>query len=256
MTDNLDAFQALLAKMRGEFLAELPERCDSLDDLIVRLEKAPTDRDIFDELFRGVHSLKGSGGTHGLSIITTICHQLENLLTDTDSDPKLDFNAAFATRALAYLDLLRQVEQVAQDKNPNYGEIDADMEKLRQVGLQSRKTGLIVESSPAMAGFYKQVLETLPVQLSLVDNGMTALGRLLHENFDFVIVGREIKELNGIALMAAVRASQSHNNDIPAILVSSKIDAVPDHAAFNAKILRDQNLPVNLLTAARKILAT
>jgi hypothetical protein len=64
---------------------------------------------------------------------------------------------------------------VAQEQNPNYADIEASLEKLRQVGLQSRKTGLIVESSATMAGFYKQILESLPAQLSLVDNGMTAL---------------------------------------------------------------------------------
>ncbi len=252
-TANMDAFQVLLAKMRGEFLTELPERCGSLDDLIMALEKSPDNREVFNELFRGVHSLKGSGGTHGLSIITTICHQLENLLTDTDV--KRNFNTAFATRALAYLDLLRRVETIAQEPNPNYGIIEADLENLRQAGLQSRKTGLIVESSPTMAGFYKQVLETLPVQLSLVDNGMTALGRLLHEHFDFVIVGREIKELNGIALMVAVRAAHTHNQDIPAILVSSKLDAIPDHAGFSATLMRDQNLANNLIVAIKAVMS-
>jgi CheY-like chemotaxis protein len=248
----MEAFQALLARMRNEFLGELPERCDSLDELILTLEKSPDDRDAFDELYRGVHSLKGSGGTHGLSIITTICHQLENLLTDTDASR--GFNAAFANRALAYMDLLRRVESVARLDKPNFKVIEDDLEALRQSGLQSRKTGLIVESSPSMAGFYKQVLDTLPLQLSMVDNGLTALGRLLHEHFDFVIVGREIKDLNGIALMAALRASQAHNQNIPAILVSSKPDAVPDYTNFSATLSRDRHLADNLLAAVQAVL--
>jgi len=76
MTTNMEAFQALLEGMRADFLAELPERCDSFDESILALEKSPDDREAFNELYRGVHSLKGSGGTHGLSIITTLCHQL------------------------------------------------------------------------------------------------------------------------------------------------------------------------------------
>lgn len=253
MTANLEAFQALLAKMRNEFLGELPERCDRLDELILTLEKSPDNRDAFDELYRGAHSLKGSGGTHGLSIITTLCHQLENHLTETDA--KHGFGAAFASRALAYVDLLRQVESIAQQSNPNYSAIEADLEALRQEGLQSRKTGLIAESSAMMAALYQQALGEMPLQLTLVDNGLAALERLLHEHYDFVIVGREVRELNGIAMIVALRSSQVHNQNIPAILVSSKLGSVPDHAGFSATIARDKNLADNLVAAVQAMVS-
>ncbi len=106
MAANMEFFQALLAKMRAEFIGELPERCNNLDDLILTLEKFPQDSDAFDALYRGVHSLKGSGGTHDLSIITTICHQFENLLTEAASEK--DFGASFASRALDFVDWLRK----------------------------------------------------------------------------------------------------------------------------------------------------
>ncbi len=252
MTTNMNAFQALLKGMREDFLAELPERCDSCDELILALERTPDDREAFNELYRGVHSLKGSGGTHGLSIITSLCHQLENLLSDADA--KEDFGAAFASRALAYVDLLRQVETVAKQGKPDYSTIEAELETLRQLTLQRRKAGLIAESSTVMAGLCQKALEALPLQLTVASDGMTALAQLLHEPFDFVIVGRELKELNGIALMAALQAAQARNKNIPAILVSSKRDAVPDHVRFSATLSRDQKLAVNLVAAVRAVL--
>lgn len=252
MSADLDAFQALLAKMRNEFLGELPERCDRLDELILLLEKYPDTRDAFNELFRGVHSLKGSGGTHGLSIITTICHQLENHLTEADTNARFDQD--FANRALAYVDLLRRVELLAQHNNPNYAALESDLEALRQSVLQNRKNGLVVESSPMMSTVYRQILASLPVQLTHVDNGMIALERLLHEHFDFVIVAREVPELNGIALLLALRASQTANQQIPAILLSSKLDAISEHAGFTATISRDTHLSVNLLAAVNVLL--
>lgn len=252
MNTNLEAFQALLARMREEFLAELPERCNRLDALTLILEKSPDERDAFDELFRGVHSLKGSGGTHGLSIITTICHQLENLLTETDA--KHGFGSAFATLSLAYIDLLRRVEESARQSNPNFAAIESALDALRQSGLQSRKSGLIAESSPMMAAMYQQLLAGFPVQLTLVENGLTALERLLHEHYDFVIVGRELKELNGIAMIVALRSSQVRNQNIPAILVSSKQGSIPDHAGFSATISRDQNLADNLVATVSRVL--
>lgn len=252
MIAKMEAFQALLESMREEFLCELPERCDACDDLILTLERTPGDREAFNELYRGVHSLKGSGGTHGLPIITTLCHQLENLLSETDA--KRGFDAAFATRALAYVDLLRQVGTAAHQDKPDYSAIEAGLESLRQLTLQRRKAGLIAESSMVMAGLYQKALEALPLQLTVVDNGLTALGRLLHEPFDFVIVGGELKDLNGMALMTAVRAAQARNQSIPAILVSSKRDTIPEYARFSASISRDQDLAGNLVAAVRAVL--
>jgi len=87
-----------------------------------------------------------------------------------------------------------------------------------------------------MTGLYQKALEVLPLQLTVVDDGLTALARLLHEPFDFVIVGRELKEFNGMALMVAVRAAEARNQNIPAILVSSKRGSIPDQARFSAPL--------------------
>lgn len=254
MNASLTAFQILLDNMRQEFIDGLPERCHSLEELILALEEAaPNNREIFNELYRSVHSLKGSGGTHGMSIITTLCHQLENALTEVESQQ--DFGKQFASGALAYVDLLRQVIVQARLDRPDYSGIECDLEMLHRSGLQSRKAGLIAESSSAMAGFYQQALTVLPVQLTVVDNGLTALERLLHESFDFVIVGRELKELNGIALIAALRASQGRNHRIPALLLTSRGNSLPDQAHFNAVISRDQKQAENLVAAVRQVLA-
>ncbi|MDP2441392.1 MAG: Hpt domain-containing protein [Rhodoferax sp.] len=252
MTANMDTFHALLEEMRLAFLSELPERCDRFEALILSLETSPDVRDAFNELYRGVHSLKGSGGTHGLSIITTLCQQMEDLLSETHAQQ--GFGTAFATRALAYVDLMRRVETVAQQDKPDYSDIETGLERLRQLTLQRRKSGLIAESSTVMTGLYQKTLEALPLQLTVVGDGLTALARLLHEPFDFVIVGRELRVLNGMALMAALRATETRNQHIPAILVSSKRGEVLDHARFSAALSRDQTLATNLVAAVRAVL--
>lgn len=252
MTAKMEEFQALLAQMRQDFISELPERCNTFDDLILKLEKQAPDQEIFNELFRGVHSLKGSGGTHGLNIITSICHQLENLLTETNIHKA--FDALFVSAALAYVDLLRKVETEAERSNPNYAAIESALEKLRVSSLKSRKSVLIVDSSRLMTDMYCQALETLPLKFTVEESGLRALTMLLHEPFDLAIVGRELKELNGIGVMAALQVAQSRNHELPAILISSKTGAVPSHVKFTASILRDRHMANNLVKAVREIL--
>lgn len=242
-------FQALLATLRNDFLDALPDRCDQIEALILALEKN-WDTAHFEDLFRHVHSLKGSGGTHGLGIITAICHHLENLLTEAQASRH--FSRTNTVRTLACTDLLRQVETEARQNRPAYTTIETELDRLRELSRASRKAGLIAESSAALCRFYEQVLEALPVQLRIADNGLSALERLLREPFDFIIVGRELRELNGIALIAALRASQTRNHTIPAILVTSRPDGVPAHAGINAIILRDTKQADNLRTAVEQ----
>lgn len=235
--------QSMLAALRADFLDAVPERCDQLEALILAIEKN-WDQDKFEALFRHVHSLKGSGGTHGLGIISAICHHLENLLTEIQ--PSHQLTRASAVRALACADLLRQAEAEARQAKPSFTAIETELDRLRQQSLASRKAGLIAESSAAMSHFYQQVLSPLPVQLRIADNGLTALEHLLREPFDFVIVGRELRELNGVALISALRASQTRNQSIRAFLVTSRPDGIPAHAGFNAIILRDQHQATQL----------
>lgn len=252
MSINIENFQYLLREMRMGFLDDFQGRCDGMEASILTLEKADDPRELFNELFREVHSLKGSGGTHGLGMITSVCHQLEDFLTD--SALRNDFGEAFAARALQYVDLLRRIEPLARTDKPDYSGIEADLEKLRQKVTLSRKTGLVAESSPMMSRIYQGALSELPVQLTVVSNGLVALERLVRQPFDFVIIGRELTDLNGVSLASALRMSGSRNAHIPIVLVTSGKGDVADCARINAVLLKDQNLPETLAAEVGKVL--
>jgi chemotaxis protein histidine kinase CheA len=243
MSAGTEDFQYLLQGMRAAFLDDLQERCDQCDNLLLTLEKNPDDRVLFDELFRTVHSLKGSGGTHGLHIITSVCHQLEGCLAEMSA--KGDFSRLLE-RALKYVDLLRRVEAPGRMENPDYTGIEAEMEALRQSALQNRKSCLVAESSAMMARVYQTVLADRSIQFVMVSDGLEALSRLLRESFDFAIIGRELKDLNGIAVIAALRASQCKNQNLPVIFVSSNLDNIPDHAHINAVLPKNNRLSSTL----------
>jgi CheY-like chemotaxis protein len=57
--------------------------------------------------------------------------------------------------------------------------------------------------------------------LSIAYDGYLALGRLLRENFDFLITTNETQGMNGIALIAAVRLSRTINKSIPSLVITS-----------------------------------
>ncbi|MDH5542523.1 MAG: chemotaxis protein CheA [Nitrospinota bacterium] len=65
-----------------EYLAEVFESLDGLDEKFVQLEKNPGEVKIVDSIFRPVHSIKGSSAFFGLLHIQSFSHKLENLLDD------------------------------------------------------------------------------------------------------------------------------------------------------------------------------
>lgn len=249
--DKQAAFQALLNGLRNDFLSQLSERCDSMEALILRLSTEPDDREVFNALYREIHSLKGAGGTHGMPVITTVCHQLENVLCEADA--RHLFGAVFTTHTLAFVDLLREIEQEARQLTPDYSTIETALQVLRKQSLQQRKSVMIADPSPTMAGLYRHLLADLPLHVTIAEAGLPALERLMLEPFDLAIIGREMKNLNGIALVKALRESGSPNRDISVVLITTNQDGIPTDLGLRV-IKRGPALPEQIQATVSSLL--
>lgn len=236
-TSPINPIEAMLAQLRQAFLEEMPGRCDEIEDLVLKLEADRGNQALFQDLYRKVHSLKGSGGTHGLSLVTGICHHLENHLTEFQG--KLDGERA--NGALAHVDLLRRLAACGGE-GPDLASIEESLASLQKAAALGRRSVLLAESSRAMLGMYKQALAKLPLQVTCVDDGLAALQSLMHQRFDYVVLAGELKGLNGVAVAAALRASGGRNANLPIILVSSNRKAIPEYLHVQEVVARDQAL--------------
>ncbi len=63
-----------------DFLAESSEMLESLDQYFVKLETEPTNTELLNEIFRCMHSMKGSAGFLGFTHLVEVAHQAESLL--------------------------------------------------------------------------------------------------------------------------------------------------------------------------------
>ena len=73
------------------FKIEVAEILENLNRGFLQLEKQPEKREIFDELFRQAHTLKGASRLVKLENISKIGHALEDLLGD-GRDKNLKFS--------------------------------------------------------------------------------------------------------------------------------------------------------------------
>ena len=231
-----DDFASLLAEMQADFVAELPLRCDNLEEAVMALESKQTGA--FDELYRQIHSLKGSGGMFGIPVITTLCHQFESFISEANKR----FDAKAATTALAFVDLLRRTIQPKGRDSAGVAAIEQALEHLRTDSLRGRTSVLLVEPSEAVRKLYKDVFAGKPIQCVMMEKGLATLERMLHEPFDLLVISRELPDLNAIAVVAALRESRCRNSNIPVILISSNPSPVPQHLGVVAIVKRNQHM--------------
>ncbi|MDT8992478.1 Hpt domain-containing protein [Curvibacter sp. APW13] len=238
---------ALMAELLAEFLDELPARCHELEESILALESGQ--EGAFDELYRQVHSLKGTGGGVGLPVITTICHQFESFL----SEVRVCFDHKATNTALAYVDLLRRTIGADGRTDAAVAATEQALEAMRLLRLSGRTSVLIAEPSQTLRRVYQDELAGPQTKLHLIGNGMQALERLLHEPFDLLILSRELPALNGLAVVAALREARCSNSNIPVVLVSSNTAPVGAHLNIQTLAKRDQHLLGQLQAAISRI---
>lgn len=242
-------FSVLLAGMREDFVVELPERCDVLEEYVLALGRA--DKSTFDDLFRDIHSLKGAGGTFGLPLVTSICHQFESFV----SAARGRFDPLAVSHALNYVDLLRRVADTSERDAAFTLAINQDLEKLRLSSMPGCASVLLVEPSIATRKFCEGVLDSLSVRLVSQERGLLALDLLLHQPFDLLVAARELPDLNALALVAALRESGCRNKDIPVILISSNTVPAPAYLNISSTIKRDVAFVSTLTRCTQDILS-
>ncbi len=253
---NSDTFQQMLLQLRNTFLEGLPEKLDRLENLLLEMEKNGADSEAFNEFYRIAHSLKGSGGTFGLHIITTICHQMEDLLNTTDGGTK--YTPALIATSLNYVDLLRLTVEQVHAGNESFPQVEERLHKLRKQLAKKQFTVLLVDNSKLLTQIYLQALAELPVRPVVMSDGPQALMRALTEPFDLLITTNEIPVLNGVALIGALKLSSTRNHNIKTILITSNKNIAahlnrstdPDYI-----IVKDATLAQNLIGITRRALS-
>jgi two-component system, chemotaxis family, sensor kinase CheA len=109
-----------------EFLVESYENLDRLDRNLVELEKHPADREILADIFRTIHTIKGTSGFLAFPKLEAVAHVGENLLARL-RDGQLRLNPEITTALLSMVDAVRQMLETiganGTDGNNDYKEL-------------------------------------------------------------------------------------------------------------------------------------
>lgn len=92
----------------SEFLTETNESIDVVDVELVKLEQDPNNKEVLDNIFRLVHTIKGTCGFLGLPRLETVAHASENVLGKF-RDGELEVSEHAVTVILESLDRIKEI---------------------------------------------------------------------------------------------------------------------------------------------------
>lgn len=129
MADEMD-------EIIGEFIVEAEEILEGLDPLFVELEQRGHDLEIINEIFRGMHTLKGAAGFLGFQNVVDVAHRAETILKKL-REGEMEISPEITDAILKATDVLRSLISQIKSKEETTQDISSILAVLDSVLSQS-----------------------------------------------------------------------------------------------------------------------
>lgn len=127
-------------QVKAIFIEEAGEIIEKLDVDILRFEENPSDFDLLNEIFRGVHTLKGNANAFGFTRLGEFVHHFEDVL-DYYRSTKEAIHPQELELFVESVDVIKEVMEVELDENPSLPEAyEPCLERIKDL-LASKKGG-------------------------------------------------------------------------------------------------------------------
>lgn len=127
------------------FIEESQEHLQSLNQSLLGLETNPKDMQILNEIFRVAHTIKGMAATMGFTRMTSLTHQMENVLDDIRNG-KIEVNTFTVDVLFECLDFLENaVNNIANNGEEGNAAADEIIAKLNMILKGKASAGGSVE---------------------------------------------------------------------------------------------------------------
>lgn len=99
MADSID-------QLRESFVEETRDLINELEDILLSLESESVSPEIIDQIFRSVHTIKGSGGMLGFEKVLAVTHDLEDIYDKVRSN-EMRYTGELRAISLETIDILK-----------------------------------------------------------------------------------------------------------------------------------------------------
>ena len=241
----------ILAQMKERYLSDIGGKIDEIEELVIRLEKEQKSKESFDEIYRRVHSLKGSSGSYGLHDLSNAFHHLEDHLSLFE-EKSFQKTSDYINILFKYLDLIRNYNET----NTGIRDFKNKLSQILSITEKANKKVLIIENSRLTINLIRESLSNLALTFSTVTSGIEAITRLHLEHYDIIISAFEMPLVNGAGILAAAKQSSILNQNSFYILITSKDNLeLGKKSKPNVMLKKDNLLIENIKKTCEKFLS-
>lgn len=220
----------VLAKLRAKYVSELPDKLNEIEDLAMAISKGEDADDNMLELYRRVHSIKGSAGSYGVSVVSAVCHRFEDRINE-DQEDVVEGDRPFIDDTFRFVDLLREAADLVRAGTVDYSTIEA---KLAAFGKDLTAEDpvpvsvFLLDDTKTTAMLVRAAFKDEGVDLVSAESDLDALERLISERFDLAVCGLGVGRLGGLGLIAALKLSAGRSRDVTTVLLTTDPGSVSD----------------------------
>lgn len=134
MANDMDVQIDDMKEIIDDFLVETDELLNSLDTNLVKLETAPGDLNLLNEIFRAAHTIKGTSSFLGFDQVTELTHKMEDVLNKLRK-AELTVTPEMMDLLLESLDLLKVLVSYVHERSSE--RLDLSQIIARLIAIQS-----------------------------------------------------------------------------------------------------------------------
>jgi len=208
-----------------EFLTETSESLDTVDNQLVRFEQEPNNAKILDNIFRLVHTIKGTCGFLGLPRLEALAHAAETLMGKFRDGMPVTGQAVtlILTTIDRIKDLLAQLEATEAEPEGNDQDLIGELEAMVERGMTQMSESADV-AAEAVVDAPPPPAAAVPPQNAAPQNEITQ-GRLIDQTLERPLRPGEV------SLDELERAFRETAVEAPKIEQKQKVAAAPVPAA-------------------------
>ncbi|WMJ72327.1 chemotaxis protein CheW [Cytophagaceae bacterium ABcell3] len=208
-------------ELKEVFIAESLETYDSLNSLMVDLEKNPSDQMLIAEIFRLIHNIKANAKAIGLSHLAEIAHQLETAFGGVRSGD-LIFTGEVANTLMegveAIGDIIRNID------NPDFQILNTELQSNLDA-IIANLSGAQIELQSIRKYYNNQKIslsDLIHIKLSKLDDLLNLVGELILDKDRLLAISSRLddEELTGVCDHLHRVTSSLQNNVMDARLVN------------------------------------
>lgn len=232
------------SEFKSMVLDEVVDHAHNVDKL-VQGHDTNVDNSFFKELFRILHSIKGTSKSGGFDSVAHITHLIENLVGDL-KDEKTPYTEDIRDYFLDFADeLAHRIEDIQKDMSfePNFDEFETRLNQLMQNEPDSitneRPKILIVDDEKGIVDLIEGYVHDIFGQSARVDrcyDGDHGSKCICDNSYDLIVLDFRMEGKDGLVLLDETRRDIAKNRETPIIFLSGYHPTLPARKETREKV--------------------